>query len=248
MTTMRERTCKCFVCGTKRNYRILTSTNSFGSMDLDTRRPGMIRHTMSLWAQECPNCGYVASDIDEKTTVTREYLNSKDYLRCDGILFRSSLAKRFYKGYLISKQDNNIDQAMWFSLYAAWASDDMRNNSAAKECRKQCVKMINKIIAKNGKNEELLILKCDLLRRMGCFKTVITEYSGMKFENELLQKIADFEVKLAKSRNTHVYTLDDVEKGRIGNSNRINYRKIERIKKKVLRRIGKKFSSIKANK
>lgn len=248
MTTMRERTYKCSVCGSKRNYRILTSTNSFGSMDLDTRRPGMMRNTMHLWIHECPECGYVAEDVNDKTSVSREYLNSIEYRKCDGIRFRSGLAKRFYKHYLISMQDKKLDQAMWACLYAAWASDDAKDNSSAKACRKQCVKLLNRIIKKNDKAEDLYILKCDILRRMGCFKMVITEYEGMKFENELLQKIADFEVKLAKMKNTRVYTVEDVEKGRVGRNKKIVYGKIEEIKKRVLRRIGKKNSLTKANK
>ena len=93
------------------------------------------------------------------------------------------------------------------------------------------------------KSEELLILKCDLLRRIGCFKNVIVEYEEIKFENELLQKIADFEVKLAKLKNTGVYTIEDAEKGRLDNGKMLDYGKLERIKKRVLRRVGKAFSS-----
>lgn len=247
MTTIRERTYKCSVCGSKRNYRILTSTNSFGSMDLDTRKPGMMRNTMHLWIHECPDCGYVAENVNDKTTVTREYLDSKEYCKCDGIRFRSGLAKRFYKDYLISMHDKKIDQAMWATLHAAWASDDAKDNSSAKVCRKQCVMLLDRIIKMNGEAEDLLILKCDLLRRIGCFKMVITEYEGMKFENELLQKIADFEVKLAKMKNTRVYTVEDVEKGRLDKGQLFDYRKMERIKKRVLSSIGKKFDLKKDN-
>ena len=56
MSTMCDFPRICAVCGAMHEYRILTSTNAFGSPDLDLRPPMMKRGTMHLWVQECPSC------------------------------------------------------------------------------------------------------------------------------------------------------------------------------------------------
>ena len=66
MTKIFQSTRTCFVCGAKSKHMDLASSNSYGSPDLDLRRPGMIRYTMGQWVQECPDCGYVARDLEEK--------------------------------------------------------------------------------------------------------------------------------------------------------------------------------------
>ena len=93
MSTMRPMDVTCRVCKKKSEQIILTSTNSFGSPDLDLRPPEMQRSTMCFWVQRCPSCGYVASSIDDSTNATRDYLNSDDYKNAKGRNFKSDLAK-----------------------------------------------------------------------------------------------------------------------------------------------------------
>ena len=81
MSTMHEFHRTCAVCGATHRYRILTSTNAFGSPDLDLRPPQMKRGTMPLWVQECPSCGYTAEDVSDPTQIPREYL--LNHMVCD---------------------------------------------------------------------------------------------------------------------------------------------------------------------
>ena len=72
MTKIFQSTRTCFVCGAKSKHMDLASSNSYGSPDLDLRRPGMIRYTMGQWVQECPDCGYVARDLEEKNPLGKD--------------------------------------------------------------------------------------------------------------------------------------------------------------------------------
>ncbi len=124
---------KCAICNKTHKYRIVASVYTLGGgPDLDTRPAQMYRNTMPLWIHECPECGYVASDISEHSGVTKDWLKSKEYLSCDGISFRSYLAKLFYKSYMINIYDGKPEQAFSAILYAAWACDDEGEKANAK--------------------------------------------------------------------------------------------------------------------
>ncbi len=69
MSTFREFKKKCTICGTESKFNIITSTNSFGSPDLDLRPPEMRRSTMWLWIQRCPCCNYVNYDVESISSV-----------------------------------------------------------------------------------------------------------------------------------------------------------------------------------
>ena len=178
-------------------------------MDLDTRPPEMQRSTMYLWIQECPHCGYISGEISDETSITPEYLQSEEYLSCNGKDIKSDLAKQFYKYYMINMRDNNLKDAFYASLHAAWASDDKEDVEMANICRSQCIDLISQIID-NAENQTLIVMKADLMRRMGRFEDVILEYSDMKLEEELLQKIVKFQVSKAMEKDPAVYRVEDV--------------------------------------
>ncbi len=200
----------CAVCGSTKNYNVLMSTNTFGgTMDLDTRPPEMQRSTMDLWVHECPNCGYVAGEVSDETEVTTDFLSSEDYQTCNRLAIKSDLARRFYKQYLICIHDGKLQAAFTASLRAAWASDDAYDFEVADICRNQCIELLSKINAE-GENPTLTVMKADFLRRTGRFEEVISEYSGMKLGDDVLQKIIEFQVLRSKERDVSVYTLGDV--------------------------------------
>ena len=154
MTTMDREVKKCAVCGSKHEYTVIASTNSFGTPDLDLRPPQMERSTMYLWVQECPDCRYVASNITNKPgKVTKEWLASQAYVTCDGIRFRSGLASRFYKQYKISLLNTKTEQAFCAIHHAAWACDDRRDVKKAMICRDLAIPLIEKLIEKKHENE-----------------------------------------------------------------------------------------------
>lgn len=200
---------KCSVCGTESEQRVLTSTNAFGSPDLDLRPPEMQRSTMPCWIQECPHCGYISESIEDDTSINREFLKSEEYSSCSYNDFKSKLAKKFYKYYMINLLDDNYEDAFYAILHAAWSCDDIGDKDKAIYCRKLAIVEIKKIIS-NTNNETLLIQKADLLRRAGLFNIVITEYSDLIFKDETLQKIATFQIKKAKQEDDSCYIVGDV--------------------------------------
>ena len=108
MTKIVRSRCECAVCGAKNRYSVLASTNTFGGgPDLDLRPPEMRRSTMPYWVQECPECGYISEEVSDPSDVSREWLQSEEYLTCDGISFVSDLARLFYRYYLINLKDDN---------------------------------------------------------------------------------------------------------------------------------------------
>jgi len=66
MTYIARSEIRCRLCGSLSRHRVLLSSNTFvGTDDLDGRPPGMLRRTMNLWVQRCPECGYCATDLSD---------------------------------------------------------------------------------------------------------------------------------------------------------------------------------------
>ncbi|WP_295868118.1 hypothetical protein, partial [uncultured Veillonella sp.] len=156
MTTMYQDTVKCYVCGKESKQTVLGSTNSFGSSDLDLRPPEMMRGTMEYWAHECPYCGYIAKNIDLGTVVTEAWLARVEFINANNIEFKSELAKRCYKEYLINLEDENIYKAFAVILNAAWACDDAQDIGNAILCRNLALDLIDELIEKEDDPSTLM--------------------------------------------------------------------------------------------
>ena len=210
MTTMRRVESKCAVCGHVFMHVELMSTNSFGSPDLDLRPPGMKRDTMHLWIQECPKCGYISEDISDPRPITKEFLKSKEYKNCDGIKFASGLAEQFYKYHKINLAENDTKGAFFALLHAAWACDDEPDDKNARLCREKALPLISLLIGEKTKDKETLkLMKADILRRAGRFQELITEYKDVRFDQEVMDQILAFELKLAENKDTACYRVTD---------------------------------------
>ena len=206
-TTTEKETFKCSICGKKSEFFVMMSTSSFGSPDLDLRPPELQRSTMCYWIQECPECGYVAADISEKAKpeITREWLESDEYTSCYGIKFESDLATRFFKHCINSLRVEDFEEAFYAVLHAAWACDDEFDFDNAKKCREIAIRLTSKIEL----DENLSVMKADLLRRSGNFDRLIKEYSSVKYSNEDLNQIIEFELKKAHEKDDNCYTVDE---------------------------------------
>ena len=204
---------KCAICGVINEYRGLASTNSFERCgpDLDLRPPEMLRSTMPVWIQECPECGYISEDISDPSDVTKEWLKSEKYHTCDGIVFVSDLAKQFYKYYLINLEDKNPEDAFFAILHAAWACDDNDDDVNAKHCRELAIPLATKLIEEEYENQEnIKLMRVDLMRRVGQFNELLEEYSSVQFDEELMNRILEFEIKKAKDKDIACYCVEDV--------------------------------------
>ena len=198
MSTIRSFDCKCAVCGKTNRYTVLCSTNAFGSPDLDLRPPEMQRSTMRLWVQECPDCGYVSEQVSNPTAITRDYLKTKEFAKCDGVSFRSDLAKKFYKRYKIALSDGEAEDAFCAVLHAAWASDDAGDKKSAKICREIAADLAEALILQGHERVEILrLVRADALRRSGHFSQVLNECGQISFSDETMEKVRKFQIKLA---------------------------------------------------
>ena len=214
-TTMSRKKFKCSVCNTEHDYPVITSTNAFGAADLDLRPPEMQRSTMRLWVQECPECGYVSSEISDKSEIDAEFLKSEAYLSCDGINFSSELAKRFYRNYLIQIQVENLRGAMFTLLHAAWSCDDANDKDNARICREKAIPLAAKLA---HDNETIYMMRADMMRRAGQFEELISEYESVKMKGdarndpEILNKVLRFQIERAKEHDDKCYTVRDALK------------------------------------
>lgn len=203
--------CKCAVCGAESRQAVLASTSTFGAPDLDLRPAPMQRSTMDTWVQECPNCGYVSARLVAPAQVDREFLESWEFIMCSGIPFKSDLAVRFYRYYLLNCQGNNVRQAFQAALYTAWVCDDCGDAEQAVRCRKLALAQLETLLAGEEKDREsLLVQKADLLRRAGLFEQLLTEYADVAFHRQNLDRIIAFQLKKAAQQDAACYTLADV--------------------------------------
>ena len=209
MTTFATDYVKCSRCGQVSEFDVLSSTNAFGASDLDTRPPEMKRSTMSLWVQECPRCGYVGAEISDSTTAPDELFKSDAYVSCGEIAFRSELAKKFYRLYLVKAAEQNDFDAFWAALHAAWASDDKRDDASAVACRKLALERIEPVIAAKPNNDNYKLIKLDLLRRAGEFDAVLEYGATLKIDEEFLAQIVAFQLELAKRRDDACHACDE---------------------------------------
>ena len=198
----------CYVCGQESCQTVLASTNRFGYPDLDLRPPEMERSTMKWWIQKCPHCGYVSYNISNETKITLDWLQNEQYLLCDNINFVSSLAKDYYKLYLIAIANNTAESAFRAALYAAWCCDDSHDVENAIYCRKKALEQAYTYI--DTANDTFVVVCADLLRRTGQFELLIEKYKDKTFVEETLNAITKFQIERAYQKDTNCYTLGDV--------------------------------------
>lgn len=164
-----------------------------------------------MWIQECPECGYISEEVSDLSDVTIEWLQSEKYLTCDGIQFVSTLAKQFYKYYLINLEDKNPEDAFLAVLHAAWACDDKNDDINAKHCRELAIPLATELINGNHENkDDIMVMRADLMRKAGQFEALAAEYASVKFDEELLNQILGFEIEKAKIKDTACYRVEDV--------------------------------------
>lgn len=209
MSTFRMMKNKCGLSGHVFESRTLTSTNAFGSPDLDLRPPQMKRATMPMWIDKCPNCGYVHAEIEKNGKQHKAFIKSKDYIMCEGAKLSSGLARDFYKFALILLREDKRLEAYDAFLHAAWASDDSGDVEGAVLCRNKAISLYDDKSFK--KNLNLALRHIDLLRRAGRFTDVINFCKAMVFEEDIMQKVAKFQVELSSIKDAGCYRVVDCE-------------------------------------
>lgn len=201
---------ECSVCGEASEQPVLSSTNAFGYPDLDFRPPEMQRSTMFAWIQECPNCGYVAGNLADELEIPRDFLESDSYIHCDGFNFKSYLAEKFYKRYLISKKSNDLSRSLTNLQCCAWKCDDAEDPLAS-DVRNMGIEIIDELIAGGDEESECLqLIKADFLRRCGKFDELISEFEGVRLDDEQYNLVVQYQIEKAQAKDDTCYTSEEI--------------------------------------
>lgn len=168
MTTFRETTVRCAVCGELQQALILTSTSSFGPPDLDLRPAGPQRWALPYAVQRCGACGYCAGSLGQAPRGAEATVRSVTYR---GVLEGSrlpSLARSLFCAALVKEAAGDADAAGWRFLEAAWACDDVPDPAQARVCRDRAVELFRRALVTGEAKAPrgmVLTLIADLLRR-----------------------------------------------------------------------------------
>ncbi|MBQ3116401.1 MAG: hypothetical protein IJC07_05170 [Clostridia bacterium] len=204
---------KCAVCGTENEIKIWGSTHAFGYCDLDFRPAEQMRSLLYLQAEECVNCGFVATNIanDKFANVYKKIVNSDEYKNCNRIKFENDVAEKFYKIYLLNTKLNDETASFLALRNAAWICDDAGDEKNAIKCRKEALKFLDVLISiKDNNLEKYILIKMDFLRRCRMFKEVIDCYKEFKFTNESHYKVYNYQKFLAQIRNDKISNYGEV--------------------------------------
>lgn len=242
MTMIKQNNVRCAVCGEENIVKVLCSTSSFGASDLDTRPAPLARYAFGMHIQQCTHCGYISSNIAAPTIVTTEMIdevNKIDVSHLKNELTRKLYKRHIfeikqgkYEAAFWSvlqaawdcDDDNNEENAIECREAAIrvldkyW--DDINNVEETPVERKSLLdrileKFLEKFIyseSEPSKKETLTIVAIDVLRRSGHFEEAKKHFSGMKFDDDLLQKIYDFSMQKIDEQDGLCYTVDDVRR------------------------------------
>jgi hypothetical protein len=169
MTTVFREEKTCAICGVESEHTGISSTNSFGSPDLDLRPPEMRRSTMAQWVQECPGCGYAYRSIEEIVMEADKAIVSDAYRAIAAGPLHGSLMGRFLKASIIAERASDPEAAANYALWAAWAADDAGDREGAMLHRNRAVGFFKNYLNDIDNNSEQSILTrtrvVDILRR-----------------------------------------------------------------------------------
>jgi hypothetical protein len=169
----------CAVCGRKSRQTslglvsIYILTEQDGWADLDGRPASPLRDTMPYWIQECPGCRHIARDITLPAERTQNFL--KPCRRLSDELTDAPLAARFVRYASFLSYEGNFSGACDHFLYASWVYDDLKKATRARTMRRFALDFAHDLAGSARKSERCyyLLLKADLLRRMGRFAAVL---------------------------------------------------------------------------
>ena len=205
----------CAACGETSEHMLISSTSSFGSMDLDTRPPPLARDTLAQEIQRCPSCGYCAPDISDVTDLDVDLLNDSDYQEAlKGSSGKPPLARKFEAGALLATRAARHADAGWFLLKAAWACDDEQAQAEAHAFRIKTLdswslaSSRSQTFATDASSEALM--KIDIMRRSRLFAEALQMIASQPTpEDEFLGAILTFEQHLSEAKDDACHTVDE---------------------------------------
>jgi len=216
MTTLYRKKIQCSLCKVTSEFTGIGSTNTFfGSEDLDTRPPEMMRSTMHTWVRRCPHCGYCAPDISLSVPETESIVKSKEYTDQLKDFEYPELANSFLCEAMICAATGDYKAASWALIHAAWDCDDADRPARARLCRLKAADMLmlaqergQQLVVQDGGRTAILI---DLLRRSGQLeqaRQVIAARQG-NISDEMILQVIDFQARLLDRNDVSCHTLEE---------------------------------------
>ena len=208
MTTLQIAEVLCSNCGRKSRHRTLSSTNQFGTVDLDMRPPEMARSTMDTWMQQCPGCGLVALDLSDKWEGDPDWLKSAGYLEAKSRLGIPPLARTFLcKAFLDSKENDHFG-AFRQTLWAAWVLDDEKLEVEAREVRLEAARWLEDQTDLNPNTQATLL---DVLRRAQAWDKArrVGEDLQAQTLDAVLAAVVAYQLGRIEQRDDGVHTVDE---------------------------------------
>lgn len=200
---------QCAMCGENIELVSMATANSMGAPDLDFRPAPGFRYTMRLWIQECPECGYVCIRLNEGVPLRREWFQRAEYVDCLGLKFRTSLARLFFRRYMICHKIGDEDGAMSAALNAAWVCDDRGERKNARICRKLALVEADAILKNEPGNISVQLKRIDMLRRAGCFDEALEACLNFCADDSFAERLVAFQKARILAKNTACFTMED---------------------------------------
>ena len=219
MTTLFPKTVTCSHCGEASEQTTIGSTNRVGTPDLDLRPPPMERNTIDHWLQDCPRCGYVASDISAVEEGLDGVLAGEDYRELAMVAGpgRARVVSAFRRRSLIDMARGNHAAAGSAFLCAAWVADDGRDTATALACRRAAAAHLQIWLDSAERSIERRLQLVDVLRRAGDFPAATRQAAIVTAaidETSPLTPIIAYQKRLIAAQDVTCHTIEEAHEGK----------------------------------
>ena len=215
MTTMDRYEVNCGVCNEDTEVTMITSTNSMGSPDLDTRPAPMRRYNLGAEINRCPHCGYCCINLETATKSDIDLVGQEEYQSQLTNPDFPEIANSYLCYALLNDASNDSENHFWSMLSAAWACDDEGAEEAASSCRLRAADIgllcIEKGISFGGDRDSEVAIIVDALRRAKDFSradALLTEHDG-QCENETVEVVLNFQRLLVTKKDFQLYRIQE---------------------------------------
>ena len=204
----------CGVCNKLVVVQSITSTNSIGSPDLDTRPAPMRRYNLSVEINRCPHCGYCRCNLETANEGDKKIVNQERYQSQLSNTNFPETANRYLCQALLDGEAKNLANQFWSYLYAAWACDDEGNIAASTTCRLNAAKTaqycVDNQISFGGDRDSEIAIMVDTLRRAKQFelaRSILKTHEG-NCQNDTVDIVLQFQERLISNNDFQRYTIE----------------------------------------
>ncbi len=215
MTTFAKESVTCECCRHVFTHQALSSTNEFGSPDLDTRPPEMKRSTMSAWIRRCPSCGYCSRYRTPYDAHFAAVVSSVPYRLQLADPSYPELAASFACAALLADAVGRQEDAAWAYLHAAWVLDDANKDELAGACRAKAADRFVTCAARGAAQAPQkgvpLAIAVDCLRRAGLAPqaTRLIDSALSQTPEDIIQKVLMLQRTLIARGDTAAHLISE---------------------------------------